>query len=217
MLCSTLHDFCEIACSSCRASFPAPMIFRSMTNLGIALSLGLVWGMRDAGPAARLRRAKPLVLRQMPRRAGGAAPRVRDKCPVSIPDEAFGPPETGLAGQHDGLIAVLDTNLVEHPRDVVAHRLLREPERGGDLGIVEALGDAFEHRALARSQLIERQHRLAALRAHAARFVEKALQLREQPWPRRLVGERHVVVAVELDEAGVGNEAREQPALLDRH
>src|SRR5262245_8832840 len=82
MLCSTLHDFCEIACSSGRASFPAPTIFRSMTNLGIALSLGLVSGMRDAGPAARLRRAKPFVLRRMPRRAGRAAARVRDKCPA---------------------------------------------------------------------------------------------------------------------------------------
>src|SRR5262245_38071467 len=201
MLCSTLHDFCEIACSSGRASFPAPTIFRSMTNLGIALSLGLVSGMRDAGPAARLRRAKPFVLRRMPRRAGRAAARVRDKCPgserfqekwepafrpkmqaqeLALLDVAAGPPETRLARQHDGLITLLDADLVEHPGDVVAHRLLREPQRRGDLRVVEALGDAFEHRALARSQLIEWQRRFAALRAHAARFGEKALQLREQ-------------------------------------
>src|SRR5262245_17808177 len=83
MLCRTLHDFCEIACSSCRGSFPAPTIVRSMTNLGIALSLGLVSGMRDAGPAARVRRAKPFVLRRKPRRGGLAASRIRDKCPAS--------------------------------------------------------------------------------------------------------------------------------------
>src|SRR5262245_44327482 len=81
MPCRTLHDFCEIACSSCRASVPAPTIVRSITTLGIALSLGLVPGMRDAGPAARLRPAKGFVLRRMPRRAGRTAARVRDKCP----------------------------------------------------------------------------------------------------------------------------------------
>jgi hypothetical protein len=44
MLCKTLHDLCEIACSSCRGSFPAPTISRSTMNLGIAPSFGLAAG-----------------------------------------------------------------------------------------------------------------------------------------------------------------------------
>jgi|RhiMethySRZTD1v2_1073278.scaffolds.fasta_scaffold2261648_2 hypothetical protein len=59
----------------------------------------------------------------MPRDAGRAAARVRDKCPASaLLDESDGPAETGLAGKHDGLITVLDADLVEHPGDVVANR-----------------------------------------------------------------------------------------------
>src|SRR5262245_25817205 len=124
MLCNTLYDFCEIACSSCRGSFLAPTIGRSMTNLGIALFLRS--GMRDACPAAKLRQAKPLVLRRMPRDAGRAAALIRDKCPASaLLDEADGPAETDLAGKHDGLITVLDAELVEHPGDVVANRFPR--------------------------------------------------------------------------------------------
>src|SRR5262249_61939117 len=98
---------------------------------------------------------------------------------LALFDEAAGPAEAGLAGQHDGLIAVLDADLVEDPGDVVAHRLLREPQRGGDLRVAETLGDAFEHGTLARRELLERQRRLAALRVPVARFEEKALQLRE--------------------------------------
>ena len=48
------------------------------------------------------------------------------------------PRGTGVAAGH----------LVEHARHVVAHRLLGQRERGGDLGIVESACNALEHLAL---------------------------------------------------------------------
>ena len=52
--------------------------------------------------------------------------------------------------------------------------------------------------------------------AGASRFGEKVFAPPRQPRPCRLVRERHVVLAIKLDEAAIGNEAREQSALFDR-
>src|SRR5262245_66658050 len=93
--------------------------------------------------------------------------------------EPAGPAETRFAGKHDGLITVLDAELVEHPGDVVANGFLRKPERHRDLRVVEALGDTFEHRPLARGQLIERQSRTAG-RGGPARVGEYRPQLVDQ-------------------------------------
>jgi hypothetical protein len=39
-------------------------------------------------------------------------------------DGPAGSSEARFAGKHDGLVAVFDANLVEHPRDVIANRFL---------------------------------------------------------------------------------------------
>src|SRR6187402_2547433 len=65
------------------------------------------------------------------------------------PAGASGPAEAGVAGEHDRLRAVLDLELGEDVRDVVAHGLLGEAERRGDLGVVAALGDQLHQLVLA--------------------------------------------------------------------
>jgi hypothetical protein len=76
---------------------------------------------------------------------------IRDKSPASMPvDEPSGPAEAGFAGKHDGLITVLDANLVEHPCNMISNRFFREPKRCGDLGVVQTRSNPFEHGALAR-------------------------------------------------------------------
>src|SRR5438132_1547186 len=58
----------------------------------------------------------------------------RDKCPASAPiDEPARSPEARVAGKHNGLITMLDADLVVDPGDMVAISLLREPQRRGDL------------------------------------------------------------------------------------
>src|SRR5882757_11267404 len=152
----------------------------------------------------------------MSRGAAGAAMQIRDNGPASRRrHQPFGSSEAGLAGKHDGLIAVLDGKLVEYPRDVIANSFFRKFKRCGNLSVIEAGRDAFQNGALAQRKLIEPQGGVVS-RARAVRLGEKASHLGEQARPRRFVSERHVVLAVELDEAGVGNEAREQSALLDR-
>src|SRR5262245_5375341 len=58
-------------------------------------------------------------------------------------------PETRLARPHDRLRARLDVEPVEDARDVVAHGLLRQAERGGNLRVVAAARQQFEQLALA--------------------------------------------------------------------
>src|SRR5262245_36360696 len=162
MLCKTLHDLCEIACSSCRGSFPAPTISRSITNFGIAFSS--VWCGACRCTPCRETEADAAVCIEA--NAPMQRSEIRGAPGTNVPgsawlDEPAGLAETRLAGKHDGLITVLDAKLVEHPGNVVANGLLREPERRRDLRVVEALGDTFEHRTLARGQFLERQ-RLAA-------------------------------------------------------
>ena len=110
---------------------------------------------------------------------------------------------------------MFDADLVEHPRDVVANRLFRQPERCGDLRIVETLSNTFEYGAFARRQLIERQ------RAVPCRMIGGHLQERcnlvDRTRPCRFVGKRHMVLTIDLDETGVADQACEQAALLDRH
>src|SRR3954469_7041799 len=93
--------------------------------------------------------------------------------------------ESRVTGQDYGLIAVLDPDLVEDPRDVIANGFFRQPKRIRDLRIVEAFGDAFEHGPLARRELVDRQ-RIPA-RRDIARFGEKAAHLGIETGPRRLV------------------------------
>ena len=64
MLCRTLRGSGGQACSSCRGNFPAPTISRSMTNLGIALSLGCLRALRCV-PRHERCGAKTAVLRRM--------------------------------------------------------------------------------------------------------------------------------------------------------
>src|SRR5262249_59168509 len=103
-------------------------------------------------------------------------------------DEPARSAEARLARNHDGLIAMLDRDLVEHPRDVVANGLLRELKRCGDLGIVQALGNAFEDCSLARGKLAEREVEIAVAGSAAAPwFREKASHRGHQLIPCGLI------------------------------
>ena len=64
--------------------------------------------------------------------------------------------EPRFAGHDDGLIAVLDPNLVEDPGDVIADRLFREPKQSRDLRVIESFGDGFEHGSFTWRKLTER-------------------------------------------------------------
>ncbi len=52
-----------------------------------------------------------------------------------------GDDEAGLVGEHDGLGAVAQAELVQHPAHVRLDRLLADDEPGRDLRIGQALGD----------------------------------------------------------------------------
>src|SRR4051812_40032870 len=49
--------------------------------------------------------------------------------------------EPRLARAHDRLASVLDGDLVEDVRDVIAHGLFGQREMGGDLGVVATAGE----------------------------------------------------------------------------
>src|SRR5688572_1383177 len=113
MPCSTPHDFPDIACSSALGSLPAPFNSRSITNFGIAFSLVV---------AAIMRRNAQAVLSPMSGAGDRGKGRRRDNCPGS----AHGgrrPAQAGVAREHNGLVAMLDADLVQDARDVIAHRL----------------------------------------------------------------------------------------------
>src|ERR1700692_3454743 len=125
MPCSTLHDFCEMACSSLFGMFPAPTISRSITNLGMIFFL---WPWLSCIRYARSMRSLSLpksdVLRPKPRRDEWQAGNARDKCPASTrADAPFRGPEACFAGPHNGLVPMFNANLIEDPCDVVANRL----------------------------------------------------------------------------------------------
>jgi hypothetical protein len=65
--------------------------------------------------------------------------------------------EPRFAGHYDGLIAVLDLNLVEESGDVIADRLFGKPKRSRYLRVIESFGDGFEHRSFTRRKLAEWQ------------------------------------------------------------
>src|SRR5687768_1783666 len=110
------------------------------------------------------------------------------------------PPEPRLARGDDRLGAVLDLDLVEDARDVVADGLVGQAQARGDLGIVEALRDELEDIALARRELGEF--------AAACRREEPGQRL-EVDLPGGLVLDEHVVVALQREESRVGDQAGE--------
>ena len=86
-------------------------------------------------------------MRPMSRRGVGVSAGARDKCPASAPTgELAAPPSPASRAMHDGLIAVLDPNLVEDPGNVIADRFLRKPKKSCDLRVIESLGDAVRAR-----------------------------------------------------------------------
>ena len=93
-------------------------------------------------------------------------------------DEAARDAETRLAGEHDRLVSMLNTKLVEDACNVVAHRLLRQIERRGDLRVVQTTGDAFEDVALTGGQITEREREAAGCR-YGARLGKKRADLGE--------------------------------------
>src|SRR4029079_577873 len=142
---STPHDFCEIACSSCRGSLPAPVSSRSITNFG--MDFPPVSATHDALHDRTLEAPPHRVLRQGPQESPIFRVKKRDSCPGSM---AVVLADARFARPYDRLVAVLDADLVEDAGDVVAHGLFGQFQGSRDLGIVEPAGDAVEHRALAR-------------------------------------------------------------------
>jgi len=67
----------------------------------------------------------------------------------------LGPAEPRFAGHYDGLIAVLDPNLVEDPGNVIANSFFRKPKQSCDLCVVESFGDCLKHGPFTRRQLAE--------------------------------------------------------------
>jgi len=115
---------------------PAPVSSRSITNLGILLSSG--WARAHAALSrSRMRCRDAPVVRRKPSPGDFARGRDRDSCPGLNGQPPRAKP--GVAGAYDRLVAMLDLNLVEDPRDVIADRLLRQAERACDLGVVEPL------------------------------------------------------------------------------
>src|SRR4029450_7697144 len=111
---------------------------------------------------------------------------------------------------------MFDADLVKDPRDVVANSLLRGLQRCGNRGVIETLGNSVKDSALTRGKRVERQG-TTGTSWEVLRWSKRASHFVDQFFPSRLVCEKHVVIAVELDEAAVGNQAREQPAFFDRY
>ena len=76
--------------------------------------------------------------------------------------------------------------------------------------------DAFQNGALTRRKLIEWQSVVVNL-VCILRFRKEASHLGNQLLPNRLIRQRHVVVGIELNEAAIGNKAREQSSFRDRY
>src|SRR6266436_1466174 len=124
--------------------------------------------------------------------------------------------EACFPGQHDCLVTVLDANLVEDPCNMVSDGFFRNAKRCRQLRIVHAFGNSFEDRKLARREFVERQ--LVAAGGDRGRgFCEKAPDLTHEAWPGWLVGKRHMIFTVDLDETRAGNEADKRPTFFDRH
>src|SRR5882724_6132202 len=101
-----------------------------------------------------LRPASGAVLGRTPRCSARLRVRIRDQSPDSVRlGQAAGSSEARLAGEDDGLIAMLDADLFKKPRDVIANRFLRKAQRRGDRRVVEAAGDPFKDRELAWREL----------------------------------------------------------------
>src|SRR5581483_9685674 len=149
--------------------------------------------MRDARPLPRLGLSRLCVLRRKPLEVPISGTKPRDGCPGSASAERAVEAEPGLACAHDRLVTVFDADLVENARDVVAHRLLGQLQGGGNLAIVEAAGNAFEHRTLACRELVERQ----GAAGRDLRLRQKFPHLADELRPCRLFGKRHMVLAVE--------------------
>ena len=82
-------------------------------------------------------RVAPLTLR--PSRRGTVRRVAAPEPPSSVGDAR--PDDPGLVGEHDGLDAVAEVELVENVRDVGLRRVLADEELGGDLGVRQAARD----------------------------------------------------------------------------
>src|SRR3954454_22707193 len=81
--------------------------------------------------------------------------------PVVTKDDAAasGLEETALVGEHDGLCAVPQLQLLEQPGDVGLDRGVADEQLAADLGVREPAGDQSEHVHLARGQRLDRLRR----------------------------------------------------------
>ena len=164
-------------------------------------------GVPDAG--ASFRRRRRLSWDCCPRRTGGPRGPIR-RC--------VGPraAEPGVPGPDDRLRAGGQAELGEDVGDVVAERLGADLEPRRDLGVVEAAGDEVEDLGLAGRQRRERDRRdRAGGRLH--RRAEEVVHLGHELPERGLAFEQQVVPAFEGDESRVGDQGRQQAALLVRH
>ena len=109
---------------------------------------------------------------------------------------------------------MLDADLVEHACDVVADGLLRHAKRDGDFAVVQALSNRVQHVALPCSKLAERQG--VPRRVGFDRLLQKVVDFRDDLGPGRLICQRHVIFAVDLHKAAVGDERCKLPADFDR-
>jgi cation diffusion facilitator CzcD-associated flavoprotein CzcO len=76
--------------------------------------------------------------------------------------------QTGLVGHHDGLRAVAQAELGQHPADVGLDGLLPHHEPGRDLRVRQTLGDQPQHLGLAGRQRLDPRVRIAPAPAHRA-------------------------------------------------
>ena len=143
--------------------------------------------------AARARRP----MRPRSRVAGrNDARAARKPGPVSRASAARLVGEAGLARLHDGLRAVLDADLGEDGRDVVAHGLLGEVEVRGDLRVVEPARDVLEDlRARGASG------RGTPRRDRPRGAADERLDLLDDAIERRLARHRHVAARLERHQA----------------
>src|SRR5204862_7202989 len=97
--------------------------------------------------------------RRAPFTPGGSCPdprrirrRGRPKPGTAVPSARGVDSEARLARAHDGLAAVLDRDLVEDVREVIAHGLLGEGQMRRDLGVVATTSEELEDLELAPGQ-----------------------------------------------------------------
>src|SRR5215218_10293589 len=106
-----------------------------------------------------------------------------------------------------------DPQLGVHVREVALDRAHAQVEPPRDLLVREPGCHELEHLSLTGTQVGERLGRGPL----GLRGAEEVVQLVDEEAPGRLVLEQDVVAALERDEAGAGDERRQQPSLRERH